>query len=135
MREASEGINSAVARRMWLATAEGDSRALERVLAEDVVWRAHGSNPLSGEFRSRDVVIGRMAELADRVDDLRLSLCDVFSSSQGAVISYEFWARRGRQVLESSMMLRLRIEAGRITECDLVPEDQGELDTFLNWIH
>ena len=134
-REAPEGTNLAVARRMWLAAAEGDARALEDVLAKDVIWRVHGNNSLSGLYTSRDTVIGNIVDFADRVDDLRLSLRDVYASAEGAVVHYDLWARRDERILETPVLLRLRIEDSRIVESDVVPENQGDLDAFLNWIH
>ena len=134
-RTTSERANVAVAKRIWMATADGDAKALEETLSEGIVWRVHGHNLLAGEHRGRDAVITSFADFADHVDDLRLSLSDVYASPHGAVISYGLWARRGARVLELEVLIRLRIEGGFITECDVVPLDQAAMDAFLNWIH
>ena len=127
--------NAAVAERIWSATAAGDARALADVLDENVVWRAHGHNPLAGTFRGRDRVIAYFADFADRVDDVRLSLQDVYASGDGAVIAYEVEAQQGGRTYRSETLIRLRIRDGRVAEADVTPLDQAVADAFFNWIH
>ncbi len=134
-RTTSERANVAVAKRIWMATADGDATALEAILSEGVVWKVHGHNFLAGEYRGREAVIGTIADFGEQMDDLRLSLKDVYASSHGAVISYDLWARRGTNELESEVLVRLRIEDGLVAGCDVVPMDQAALDAFLSWIH
>lgn len=134
-RTPTQRTNVAVAKRLWLATAEGDARALESALAADVVWRVHGHNPSTGEFHGRDAVIANIADFGHQVDDLRLSMRDVYASSRGAVISYGLWARRASRTIDSELMIRLQIEHGLIVEVDAVALDQASLDSFLSCLH
>ena len=53
-RTTSERANVAVAKRIWMATADGDGAALEAILSEGVVWKVHGHNS-----RARWVAVGR----------------------------------------------------------------------------
>jgi len=134
-RSNNELSNVEVAKRIWMAAAEGDAKALEEVLSEKIVWRVHGHGILGGEHLGRDGVIGVLSDFADQVDDLRLSLNDVYSSALGAVISYDLWARRGASVIEQQVLVRLQIEDGLVLECDAVAVDQAEMELFMNWIH
>ena len=118
-----------------MAAADGDAKALEEVLSEKVVWRVHGRGQLAGEHLGRDGVIAVFADFGDQVDDLRLSLNDVYASPHGAVISYDLWARRGANMIEQEVFVRLRIEDGLVVECDAVAVDQTAFDAFMNWIH
>jgi ketosteroid isomerase-like protein len=134
-RSPSERENVEVAKRIWMAAADGDAKALGEVLSEKVIWRVHGQGRLAGEHRGRDGVIGVFADLGDQVDDLRLSLNDVYANANGAVISYDLWARRGANSIEQEVFVRLRIDDGLVTECDAVPVDQAAMGAFMNWIH
>ncbi len=134
-RTSTEAANLGVATRVWQAVAAGDGSALASALAEKAVLRSRGDNALSGEVRGRDLVIGRIAEFGDHVDDLRLSLRELFAGSSGAVIHYDLWARRGDQVHESQVLVRLGIAEGVVQELDVVPVDQARFDAFMNWIH
>ena len=75
------------------------------------------------------------ADFGDHVDDLRLSLKDVYASANGAVISYALWACRGAKVIEQEVLVRLRIEEGLVVECDAVAVDQAAMAAFMSWIH
>lgn len=134
-RTTSERANVAVAKRIWMATADGDGAALEAILSEGVVWKVHGHNFLAGEHHGREAVTSAFADFGEHMDDLRLSLRDVFASSHGAVISYDLWARRGTNEIETEVLVRLRIVDGLVSRCDVVPIDQAAVDAFMSWIH
>ena len=134
-RSPAKHANVSLAKRFWAATAEGDAGALEATLSDKVVWRVHGHNPLSGEYRGPDAMMATIADFGDHVDDTRLSMLDLYASAHGAVISYRLWARRGEREVDLEILARLTIEDGLLTRCDVVPMDQAAMDAFLNWIH
>ncbi len=125
-----EHANRVVARRFWQASAAGDPEAILALFSPDIVWRAHGDNPIAGEYRGPEKVMGYMARLGETVDELRSDLDDIFVSDRGAVIHYHVSARRGPKRLDNEYVMILSIEAGRILEVTVVPTDQRPSDAF-----
>ena len=73
-----EHSNRVVARRFWEATAAGDPETILALFSPDIVWRAHGDNPIAGEYHGPEKVLGYMARLGETVDELRDELDDIF---------------------------------------------------------
>ena len=111
-----EHPNTRVARRMWDATSMGDRDLLLEIFAPDIVWRAANSGDLSGEFKGVDTVLDLLACAGEGVDEMQIELCDVFASDRGAVLHYRVHAERGHQVLDTEILLALRIVGGRVVE-------------------
>ncbi len=125
-----EHSNRAVALRFWEALAEGDPDAVVALLSPDIVWRAHGDNPVAGEYRGPEKVLDYLARLGETVDELCSVLQDIFASERGAVIHYRVSARRGPKRLDNEFVMVLGIEAGRILDVTLVPADQRRSTAF-----
>jgi ketosteroid isomerase-like protein len=116
----------------WEAVAAADADALRLLLAEDIVWRAAGLNPLSGDYRGVDEVLGYFADIGERVDALASALTSVYVNDEGAVVEYHVSARRGSHHLEMDYLLRLRMDGGRVKDAVLVAVDQRQNDDF--WV-
>ena len=114
----------------WEAIADADAESLRLLLSVDVVWRAAGLNPLSGEYRGVDEVLGYLADVGERVDALSSTLSDIYVNDEGAVVDYHVTARRGSYQLEMDYLLRLRMDGGRVKDALLVPVDQRQNDDF-----
>lgn len=122
--------NAALARRLWLAVADGDPETLGKFLAPRVVWRAYGENPLSGEYLGAEGVIEYLASIGERVDGVRLSLNGIFSNDDGAIIDLHVSARRGERRLDVDFLLTLRIDGAEVTEVRSIAVDQRLNDAF-----
>ena len=125
-----EHPNRVVARRFWDATAAGDPETILTLFSPDIVWRAHGDNPMAGEYHGPEKVLSYMARLGETVDELRDELDDIFVSERGAVIHYHVSARRGPKRLDNDFLMILGIEAERILEVTVVPTDHRRSDAF-----
>jgi len=121
-----------LARELWTAVADGDADSLRRLLAPDVVWRSIGLNPLSGDYRGPDDVVGYFAEIGHRADELSSSLEHIWTGPDGAIIGYRVTASRAGETLEMDYLLRIRVRRGVITEATVIPLDQRVNDDF--WI-
>lgn len=131
----SEHPNVAVAKHLWLATAEGDAGALRELLAPDVEWRVYGEHPLAGRFRSQAAVIDQLSRFGDAVDDARLEVRDILTSARGALIRYRLSASRSGRSLETDYHLLLEIEDGKVVRGQVVPTDAAAVGAFFSWMH
>jgi ketosteroid isomerase-like protein len=117
-------------RRLWNAAARGDAEGVREAYGPGAVLRAHGSNPLAGEFKGGHAILDYLARMGELVDDLHLELLDVYSSDEGAVIRYRTVADRGPKHLDMEYLYVGRIAHGRVVEVDLVAADQRRSDDF-----
>ena len=117
--------NAAFATAFWDAVAQGDSDAVRALLADEVVWRAGGGHPLSGEFHGPDAVIDYLARVGETADELRTELTDIFVNDRGAVVIYHLSARRELKRLETELYLELEIRAGKLVFARSVSFDQA----------
>ena len=122
--------NAVVARRMWESFGAGDVEGLEQVLAPDVLWRAYGSNPYTGEVKGLRQMLNHLARSGETVDELRSEVREIFAGEGGAVIWATTDAARGPKVLHVDYLLLLRIAEGRVYEVSSVPMDQRHNDEF-----
>ena len=122
--------NAAFATAFWDAVAQGDSDAVRALLAHEVIWRAGGGHPLSGEFRGPDAVIDYLARVGESADELTTELKDIFVNDQGAVVLYHLSARRELKRLETDLYLELEIRDGELIRAGSVSFDQVASNEF-----
>ena len=122
--------NEDVTRRMWTAVADGDSDALEEVLAPGVIWRSVGNNPLSGEYFGASAVMEYMAKIGNLADELTSTLEEIYTNSNGAVALHRVQAKRALRSLDMEYVIRLRICEGQVVSALSVPIDQATNDEF-----
>ena len=126
----AEHPNLQVAQGLWSAAAAGDAEGLRDFLAGDVVWTSSGRNPLSGSKHGPDEVLDYLASVGEMADEFVSSLGNIYVSEAGAVITYEVAASRGERRLKMEFLMRLRIEAGRVTSALMVAADEYANDEF-----
>jgi ketosteroid isomerase-like protein len=129
---AGDHPNAEVARRLWMAVAEGNREVVEELLDENVVWKGIGRNPMTGVFRGRDGVLDYLAAIGEATDEFRSSLDGVYAGDDGAVMVYHVEARRAAKTLAMDYFHLLRIDNGLIVGGTIVPFDQFENDAFWN---
>jgi ketosteroid isomerase-like protein len=124
-----EHPNAIVARRMWDAVARGDIDDLTALYTSDVVLRIVGDGPFAGEYKGVPAVLRCLSEPAERADDMRSNLLDIYAGDDGAVLRYTVHAERGEDHVEHQLLLRMRVANGRIFEAEVVNTD-GASDPF-----
>jgi ketosteroid isomerase-like protein len=122
--------NEDVTRRLWTAVADGDSEALEEVLAPGVIWRSAGNNPLSGEYFGPSAVIGYLSAVGKLADEFTSTLEDIYTNADGAVALHRVRATRGLRSLDMEYLVRLRIVDGQVVSALSVPVEQNANDEF-----
>ena len=119
-----------LARTLWSAVADGDAEALGLLLAEDVIWRAIGRNPLAGVYHGPDEVLDYLARIGEATEDFSSSLDSIYVSDEGAVLIYHVSATRLGKSLETDFITRLTVSDAVVVEALQVPVDQRENDEF-----
>ena len=119
-----------ITRQLWAAVADGDSEALEQVLAPDVHWQAVGRNRVAGEYHGPAAVMEYLATIGEIADQFTSTLGEVYVGADGAVAIHHVNARRGDKTLEMEYIIRFVIHDDRVASAISVPIDQRKNDAF-----
>jgi ketosteroid isomerase-like protein len=122
--------NAELARRLWLAIADGDADAIRELFSRTVVLHSYGHNPLSGDYHGPDGVLDYLALAGEESDELKSSLEGVYANDDGAILLFHVSARRGAKMLEMDFLLHLGIHRAKIGSMRVVPMDQHQNDHF-----
>lgn len=108
-----------------------DMATLEDFFAEDVVWHAAGTSPISGEYRGRDALFA----LIRQIDELsggtfRFQIHTVLADDEhGVALTRTMASRKGRRLRAQSVNV-FHVSEGRVTEVWQASEDQPSIDEF-----
>jgi ketosteroid isomerase-like protein len=122
--------NLELARALWDAVSKGDPEAVQKLLADDVVWTSVGHNPLSGIRNGPEQVLDYLALVGESADELFSNLGQVFVNDEGALVTYRVTASRGAKRLEMEYFLKLGIQSGRVDSATMIAADQYRNDEF-----
>jgi hypothetical protein len=119
-------------RTLYDAFSRRDVGGVRGLLADGVVFHQPGRNPLSGEYRGIDSVLGLLGELGNRSEGtFRAEVHDVIANDQHAVgllrISGE---RQGRRLENHPVVHVFHVRDGKLAELWVHPEDQYAVDEF-----
>lgn len=125
--------NLALMRGFCEARANGDMEAIMGCLAEDVVWRYPGRNPLSREYRGKEGVAGFFRGLRELTGGDFSSETERIMVDGSAAFVHELprGTRKGRS-LEWRTVLMVRLRDGKIAEVEVFQNAQHELDEWWN---
>ncbi|MEA2221482.1 MAG: uncharacterized protein QOJ35_4108 [Solirubrobacteraceae bacterium] len=101
MSTTTSDTNIDIIRAAYAAFADGDIPAVLGVLADDIVWHVPGQNPLSGDYRGREEVLGFFAAMAERSGGtFNITVDRVLGDGAGAVavLTTERGQRAGMQL-------------------------------------
>ena len=125
--------NEDLIRRGFDAFAKGDVDTLRELIDQDAVWHAPGRNPLSGDYRGVDAILGLFARLAELTGGtFRADVHDVVANDDHAVAIYATRGEREGRTLENRNVLVSHIRNGKFTESWLMSDDQYAADEFFS---
>ena len=125
--------NEETVRRAFDAFAKGDMDTLRDLMDQDAVWHSPGRNPLSGDYRGVDEILGLFARLAELTGGtFRAELHDVVANDEHAVALYVTRAEREGRTLETKNVLVNHMRDGKFTETWALSDDQYAGDEFLS---
>jgi uncharacterized protein len=125
--------NEDLVRRAFDAFAKGDVDTLRELFEQDAVWHAPGRNPLAGDHRGVDAILGYFARTMEVTGGtFRAELHDVVANDEHAVALYVARGEREGRTLEDKSVLVSHVRNGRFVETWQHSEDQYAADEFLS---
>ena len=124
-----EHPNAALVTRGYQAFSAGDAETLTQPLASDAVHRVPGSNPLSGDHKGIESILGLYGQLAAQSNGtLRVELLHVMVNDDNrAVAVHRTTAERNGKRLDAVEALLFTISDGRVTEIsDFFPDIEAQ---------
>ena len=129
----AEHPNVGLMRRGYDAFAKGDMATLRELFADNIVWHAPGTGPLSGDYKGRDAVFAFFARIAEMSGGtFRIELHDVLANDEHAVALARLTASRQGKQLAANEADVFHIRNGKVTEFWPMAEDQGAFDEFFS---
>ena len=125
-----------IVRRGYQAFAEADTQWMNAHLSDDIVWHVPGRNPLSGDYRGKNEVLGFFA-LTMKVTGatFRIELHDVVGNDDHVVaIGTQFAQGPEGEFFEGRFAQVFHIRNEKATEVWTHPEDSAAADDFFSRI-
>ena len=124
--------NEELVRRAFDAFASGDVAALGGLMEPDSVWHAPGRNPLAGDHRGVEAILGYLARTMELTGGtFRTELHDVVANDEHAVSLFTARGQREGKTLDVRNVLVTHVRNGKLGETWLFPGDQYASDEFL----
>ena len=124
--------NEDLVRRGYQAFADGDMDTLRSMFAPDAVHVATGNNPLAGEYRGVDAILGYYGKLFELSDGtFAAELQNVRSEGDDTVVAtHRDKGQRGDKTLDQDEELTFTISNGKLTRLVENHSDQAAYDAF-----
>lgn len=122
--------NAELARRGLEAFIKGDLATVGELLADDIVWHVGGNNPLTGDYRGKEAVMGFFARMAG-IATPTMSIHDVVANDEHAIALVETGGTKpdGTSLQQRSVQV-YHVRDGKAREAWFYNEDQAALDAF-----
>ncbi len=124
--------NEDLVRQGYKAFGEGDMDTLRSLFAPDAVHVATGNNPLSGEYKGVDAILGyygKLFELSDGTFTAELENVKV-DGDDTVVATHRDKGQRGGKTLDQDETLTFTISGGKFTRLVESHSDQAAYDAF-----
>jgi uncharacterized protein len=109
--------NEELARKGYEAFANGDMGTMRQLLDPDVMWHSPGRNPLAGDYRGIDEVLGFFGRTMETTQGtFRAQVEDVMVNDRGAAVVQRSTAQRHGKSLDDIGVNVFRIQDGRVVE-------------------
>lgn len=123
--------NENVLRKGYEAFAKADMQAVQDFFADDIMWHAPGRNPLSGDYKGKEEVLGFLGKVMEMAGGtFGLEVHDLLADDEHGVAMVVARAQREGKSLEDRQVHVLHLEGGKVTEFWAHPGDQYAVDEF-----
>jgi len=117
--------------RVFAAFRGGDARALFEVIAEDAVWRVHGTVPVAQEYRGRERIFELFRETRRLTEGTYLSELEwALADDEHAVAVYRARGSRLGRELDIDQVLLIAHTGGVWTDITAIPSDPPAFERF-----
>ncbi len=125
--------NEELLRQNYRAASEGDVQTAVDRMADDIVWHVGGNNPLSGDYRGKEAVLGYLGRLTEETGGtLKNDPHDVLANDEHAVGLLQFSAERDGRSLRERAAHIVHVRDGKVAEVWIFWEDQSVVDQFFS---
>jgi ketosteroid isomerase-like protein len=124
--------NEELVQQGYKAFGEGDMETLRSLFAPDAVHSAPGNNPLAGDYKGIDDILGyygKLFELSDGTFTAELKSTKVEGDDK-VVATHRGKGRRSGKTLDQDETLTFTISGGKFTYLVEDPSDQVAFDAF-----
>lgn len=122
--------NAELVRRGIEAFTKGDLATVDQLLADDIVWHVGGNNPLTGDYRGKEAVMGFFARTA-AIAAPSMSIHDVVANDEHAIALVDTGGTKPDGTsLQGRGVHVYHVRDGKATEAWFYNEDQAALDAF-----
>jgi ketosteroid isomerase-like protein len=109
--------NEELVRKGYEAFSTGDMDTLRQLLDPQVVWHAAGRNPLSGDYRGVEDVLGFFGRTVQHTEgSFRVSVEEVLVNDDGAAVVQRSSGRRNGKSFDDRGVQLFRIRDGKTVE-------------------
>ena len=123
--------NEDLIRRGYQAFLTGDMATLDELFADDIVWHAPGTSPVSGDFNGKQEVFGTFQKVGELAGgSFTLDIHAVLADDEHAVVLARATGEREGKKLDDRSVQVFHIKDGKVTEQWLYPEDAAANDAF-----
>jgi hypothetical protein len=123
--------NQDLLRRGYEAFAKADMPAVQAFFADDIVWHAPGRNPLSGDYKGAQEVLGFLGKAMEMTaGSFSLEVHDLLADDEHGVALVVARGQREGKSLEDRQVHVLHLQGGKVTEFWAHPGDQYAVDEF-----
>ena len=125
--------NEQVLRDGYAAFASGDVAAATGNFADDIVWHVSGHNPLSGDYKGVQEVMGYFAKIMETSGGtFKLDIHDVLANDEHATVLARASAQNGDKSLQQNVVHVWHMSDGKAQEYWGFTEDQKTADEFFS---
>ena len=124
--------NEEIVRQGYKAFGEGDMDTLRTLFAPDAVHTAPGNNPLAGEYKGVDNILGyygKLFELSDGTFSAELQSTKAEGDDR-VVATHRNKAKRGDKTLDQDETLTFTFAGGKFTRLEEKHSDPAAYDAF-----
>jgi uncharacterized protein len=117
---------------LFAAFRAGDAATIRDVLHPDAVWHFPGRRGrLAGSHRGHDAIFAFLLDVQAATDGtFGLDLIDVLANDRHAAVFFRGHATRDGRTLDNPTCLRVRFEAGQVTEVREFVWDLDHVESF-----
>ena len=124
--------NEELVRQGYKAFGDGDMDTLRSLFAPDAVHKVPGSNPLTGEYKGVDEILGYYGQLFERSGGTFKAELKSAKAEGGekVVATHHGTAKRGDKALDQDDTLTFTISGGKFSQLVEKHSDQTAYDAF-----
>lgn len=123
--------NAELVQRGYAAFSAGDMATLTELFAEDAVWHAPGSSPMSGSKKGRSAILAFFGEImTGSAGTATVTVQHVIGGDDHTIGLHRNHAERNGNMLDQDAVLVFTIADGRVTEVKEFHEDTTRSDKF-----